>query len=343
VQPRVGLIYNAGNSGKYKFTAHFGRFYAQYPLFAVFDKILPYDNSFFGYDTDPRIPGTVPTDTLLAFFSDEPPQTIDPGKLHGEFSDEFLVGFEMQLARNFIFGIKGVYKNLKNGLANLYSGDSMIVGNPGSGMLEVLPAYKRKYTALELSLGTHDTTRLSFFTSYVLSVNKGNYTGFFDQDNGKVATPGNYMGLQVPEQFSNSYGYMPNDRRHVFKMNASYRFKFGLTAGTSFWIMSGTPYNKFGTSPFGSQRYVFLVERGTAGRLPTLWDLNLRLTYDFDIASVHGKIFLDALHVGSPMKTVQVDEVSFFDYEMTNPNDNYGNVVQYQPPMMIRIGVNIDI
>lgn len=192
VQPRVGLIYNAGNSGKYKFTAHFGRFYAQYPLFAVSDKILPYDNPIFGYDTDPRIPGTVPVDTLLAFFSDEPPQIIDPGKLHGEFSDEFLVGFEMQLARKFKFEIKGVHKNLKNGLANLYSGESMIVGNPGSGMLEVLPAFKRKYTALELSLGTYETTRLNFFTSYVLSVNKGNYTGFFDQDNGKVATPGNY-------------------------------------------------------------------------------------------------------------------------------------------------------
>lgn len=107
--------------------------------------------------------------------------------------------------------------------------------------------------------------------------------------------------------------------------------------------MSGTPYNEFGTSPFGAQRYIYLVERGTAGRLPTLWDLNLRLTYDFDITSVHGKIFLDALHVGSPMKTVKVDEVRFFDYEMTLPNFNYGNVLQYQPPMMVRIGISIDI
>lgn len=343
VQPRVGVIYNPGNSGKYKFTAHFGRYYAQYPLFTVFDKIMPYDNSVFAYDTDPRNPGAAPIDTLLAFTSDPPPQIIDPGKLHGEFSDEIVAGFEMLVARNLKFGIKGVFKNLKNGLANYYSGDGMIVGNPGSGLLEDLPAYKRKYAALELSFGTYETTRLNFFTSYVLSVNKGNYTGFFDQDNGQIDAPGNYMGLQVPEQVPNNYGYMPNDRRHVFKLNASYKFTFGLTAGTSFWVMSGAPLNEFGTSPFGFQRYVYLVERGTAGRLPTLWDLNLRLTYDFDIASVHGKIFLDALHVGSPMKTVKEDEVKFFDYEMTNPNENYGNVVQYQPPMMIRIGLNIDI
>jgi len=343
VQPRIGVIYNAGNSGKYKFTAHFGRFYAQYPLFTVLDKILPYDNPVFGWDTDPRIPGTVPIDTLSAFFSDEPHQIIDPKKLHGEFSDEFLVGFEMQLARKLKFGIKGVYKNLKNGLTSYLTGDSVIVGNPGSGMLNTLPAFKRKYAAMELSLGTYETSRFFFFTSYVLSVNKGNYTGFFDQDNGQLAKPGDYQGLQVPEQVPNSYGYMPNDRRHVFKINASYRFKFGLTAGTSFWLMSGTPYNEFGTSPYGAKRYVYLLERGTAGRLPTLWDLNMRLTYDFDIASVHGKLFLDALHVGSPMKTVQLDEVRFNDYEETNPNENYGNVVQYQPPMMIRIGINIDI
>ncbi len=342
LQPRIGVIYNAGNSGKYKFTAHFGRFYAQYPLFTVFDKILPYDNPIFAWDTDPRIPGTVPVDTLQADFGDEPHQIIETDKIHGEFSDEFVVGFEMLLARKLKLGIRGVYKNLKNGLTSYLVDGSVIVGNPGSGMLEALPAFKRKYAALELSLGTYETTRLSFFTSYVLSVNKGNYTGFFDQDNGQIAKPGDYQGLQVLEQVTNSYGYMPNDRRHVFKMNASYRFKFGLTAGSSFWIMSGTPYNEFGQSSYGAQRYVYLVERGTAGRLPTLWDLNLRLTYDFDITSVHGKIFLDALHVGSPMKTVQLDEVRYFDYDMTNPNDNYGNVVQYQPPMMIRIGVNID-
>lgn len=343
VQPRIGVIYNPGNSGKYKFTAHFGRYYARYPLFTVFDKIIPYDNSVYAYDSDPRNPGAVPIDTLLDFSSDEPPQVIDTVKLHGEFSDEFVVGFEMLLAHKLKFGIKGVYKSLKNGLASYYGDGPMIVGNPGSGMLHTLPAYKRNYAALELSFGTYETSRFSFFTSYVLSVNKGNYTGFFDQDMGQVNCPGNYMGLQVPEQIANSYGYMPNDRRHVFKMNASYRFKFGLTAGTSFWLMSGNPLNEFGTSPFGFNRYVFLVERGTAGRYPTLWDLNLRLTYDFDIASVHGKIFLDALHVGSPMQTVRVDEVRYFDYDETNPNENYGNVVQYQPPMMIRIGINIDI
>ena len=43
------------------------------------------------------------------------------------------------------------------------------------------------------------------------------------------------------------------------------------------------------------------------------------------------------------MKTVKIDEVRFEDVEMTDPNENYGNVVQYQPPMMIRIGLNIDI
>ena len=165
---------------------------------------------------------------------------------------------------------------------------------------------------------------------------------FFDQDVAQLARPGEYFGLQLSEQVPNSYGYMPNDRRHVFKLNASYSFNFGLTAGSSFWIMSGTPYNEFGQSSY-PRRYVYLVERGTAGRLPWLWDLNLRLTYDFDIVSVHGKIFLDALHVGSPMETVKLDEVKYLDDEKLYPNDNYGIVLQYQPPMMIRLGLNLDI
>jgi hypothetical protein len=344
LQPRIGAIYYAGNSGRYKLTAHFGRYYATFPLFTVLEKILPFNNLGLGYVADPRIPGTEPVDTIFNVPGDEPVTIIDPGKIRGEFTDEFVAGFEMLLEPKLKIGIKGIFRHLKNGLQTyIPSGDSLIVGNPGSGMLETLPSYKRKYAALELSIGTYETSRIIFFTSYVLSVNKGNYTGFFDQDNGQINKPGEYQGLQVPEQVPNSYGYMPNDRRHVFKLNASYRFKFGLTAGTSFWIMSGTPYNEFGISHFGAQRYVYLVERGTAGRLPTLWDLNLRFTYDFDFASVHGKIFLDALHVGSPMETVKVDEEKFFDYEMTLPNENYGNVLQYQPPMMIRIGLNIDI
>jgi len=344
VQPRLGLVYTPGNSGKYKFTAHFARFYAQYPLYCVSDKIFPYDNPVYGYDTDPRVPGTAPVDTLLAIYSDEPAQIIDSIKLHGEFSDEFLIGFETQLPHNLKIGLKCILRNLKNGLANFFTSEGVfVVGNPGSGILNSLPSYKRNYTALELSLGTNKINNFNFFTSYVLSVNKGNYTGFFDQDNAQSNEPGNYCGLQVQEQVINCYGYMPNDHRHVFKFNASYKFNFGLTAGTTFWIMSGAPYNEFGTSPMEFKRYIYLVERGTAGRLPTIWDLNLRLTYDLDITSVHGKIFLDAMHVGSPRKTVKVDEVKYFDYEMTNLNDNYGNVLQYQPPMMIRIGLNIDI
>jgi hypothetical protein len=343
LQPRIGVIYNAGNSIKYKLTAHFARYYTQYPLFTVLDKILPYNNLGLAYLADPRVPGTEPVDTVFNVPGDKPGTIIDPGRIRGEFSDEFVAGFEMLLVPKLKLGIKGVYRHLKNGFGfYVPHGDSLIIGNPGSGMLETLPSYNRKYAALVFSLGTYQTSRFIFFTSYVLSLNKGNYTGFFDQDHAQINLPGNYMGLQLPEQVPNSYGYMPNDRRHVFKLNASYRFRFGLTAGTSFWLMSGTPLNEFGTSWFPN-RYIFLVERGTAGRLPTLWDLNLRLTYDFDIASVHGKIFLDALHVGSPMETVKVDELRYLDVEMTNPNEKYGKVLQYQPPMMIRWGLNIDI
>jgi hypothetical protein len=215
-----------------------------------------------------------------------------------------------------------------------------VVGNPGSGLLEFLPKYKRNYVSVEFILGTNELRRFNFFTSYVLSQNKGNYTGFFDQDF-LEALPGANLGLQVAEQAPNSYGYLPNDHRHTFKFSASYRFKFGLTAGTSFWMMSGAPLNELGQTKFGLKRFSYLVERGTAGRLPTIWDFSIRLSYNLRISSTQSKLFLDVLHIGNPRRAVIKDQIRFLDLDLRE-NPNYGNVIQYQPPTMVRIGLSVD-
>ena len=74
MQPRIGVIYNAGNAGKYKLTAHFGRYYATYPLYTVLDKIIPYNNLGVAYLADPRIPGLI----VEAFIFGKPLSAIKP-------------------------------------------------------------------------------------------------------------------------------------------------------------------------------------------------------------------------------------------------------------------------
>lgn len=358
IQPRIGFIFQPGRKGEYKLFGSYGRYYAEYPMVSFTEISTFIDNSVFIYNTDPRLVNSMPTDTMIYDPKEANIYFVDNIKLKGEFADEFLLGFEMKLFKNLKFGIKSQYNELKQaisyGLVPPY--DKWFIGNPGRGAIEFLDHYSRKYASLEFSIGNTGSDKLSFFTSYVLSLLKGNYPGFYDQDQSNMA-PGNFMNLQIEEQNRNSYGYLPSDRRHIFKIYTSYKFRFGLTAGLSFSYMTGTPLNEFGQSSFQTYRNLCLVERGSAGRLPDLWDLNMRFTYNFKVFKVENNVFLDILHIGSTEKDVARNQLHYNGIErdvngnpvydengwpvQTDPNPNYGKATKYQPPMMVRFGISI--
>jgi hypothetical protein len=216
------------------------------------------------------------------------------------------------------------------------------LGTPGEGDFAVLPPPKRTYAALELSL-TGGWSRLRYRTSYVLSRSHGNYSGLFDSDQG-IANPGKVTGFYIPEQAVNTEGLLPNDRPHVLKLSAAYETGFGLAPGVFLAWMSGTPINDWVLIPPGYP--VFLAPRGTAGRTPAVWDLNLRLAYAVPWQlNAEGRIVLDFLHLGNPQQTVTVDQWHYFGRDPagnpTLPNDQYLGPTGYQPPMTVRVGVEI--
>jgi hypothetical protein len=198
---------------------------------------------------------------------------------------------------------------------------------------------------LELSLDRIASQRFQFHVSYVLSKSYGNYTGLFASDQGYLQ-PGTPLSLQAPDQAPNSLGLLPNDRTHVLKLYGSYRFPFGLTAGTFFTVQSGTPLNQFGMSTsqyFGLElRYVFLVPRGSAGRSPTIFDLNARLAYDLRLPGrTSGRVIMDVLHVGNPQQVVWLDQVRYLAPLLSSPNSSFGRPLARQLPMQARLGLEI--
>jgi hypothetical protein len=215
--------------------------------------------------------------------------------------------------------------------------------------LSFLPKPKREYRALEVTVERMGADRLNFLASYVLSRSYGNYTGLFVSD-ANFAAPGNNFSLQLPEQARNSTGRLPNDRPHVLKLFGSYRFDFGVTSGAFLTWASGTPLNRFGATPL-IFRPLFLVPRGSAGRTPSIWDANARLTYDlargtFLGAVRPGRIILDLHHIGSLRRAVLMDQFEFLSVDpatgtQTNPNPNFGKALAYQPPMAARLGVEL--
>ena len=206
-------------------------------------------------------------------------------------------------------------------------------------VLSSYPRAQRDYTALVFTVQGHSGDRFNFLASYVLSRNYGNYPGLYDSYNHWVSPNGNAT-FDAIFDVKKSTGLLPNDRTHVFKFSSSYSFDFGLTAGTSFSWQSGTPLSEMAW--FGD----FLTQRGTSGRTPAFWDLNIRLVYDLSMpAEWRTRLILDIFHIASQQKPVDVDQQRYFGLDDNGnpayPSPNYGLAFRYQPAMSLRLGMEV--
>jgi hypothetical protein len=169
--------------------------------------------------------------------------------------------------------------------------------------------------------------------------------GLFNSDLG-IPFPNANASFDILENMTNSNGLLPNDRTHVFKASGSYRFDYGLTAGGTFVWQSGTPLSEQVGSSVGSPFFNFATERGSEGRTPSIWDLNLRFVYDLSqqfAMTTHPRLILDLFHVASQEEALTVDQVRTFGPGAdANPNPAYRLATRYQPPMSARLGVEVD-
>jgi hypothetical protein len=344
-QPRLGFSWQVDRGGTHRVFGSYGRFYQQIPLHLSRLWYVDYTYVFSYYSEDPR-PGDATPDSVNDWSSTEE-DVVDWGltriqDIEVENFDEFTLGYE-GLVGGARLTLRGILRDLRSSFQ--WGRDenwTWVVGTPGKGDFDFLPPPKRTYTALELS-ATGGWQRLQYRASYVLSRTWGNFNGLFQSDLA-IANPGSGWTFGRPDHAANTEGFLANDRPHVVKLTAAYQTPFGLTPGLFFSWMSGTPINEWGRGPTSS--YLFLVPRGTAGRTPPIWDLNLRLAYALPLrGAVAPRVVLDFLHLGNPQRTVRVDQQHYFsrdaDGNQTNENANYLAPLAYQPPTTIRLGVEI--
>jgi hypothetical protein len=90
-----------------------------------------------------------------------------------------------------------------------------------------------------------------------------------------------------------------------------------------------------------------LRRRGTAGRTPWIWDLNLHLGYDLrpSDAARPVRIVVDVFHVFSAKRPVRIEQKAFLGVDSTgqptDPNPLYGQTLLRQPPMTLRLGLQV--
>lgn len=344
-QPRVGFSLDLDAGTRRRVFGSYGRFFQQLPLNQSTLLYVDYTQSVTYYSVDPRQSGATPDSAF-----DISARESDFGHVNdarADHIDEWTLGFEQIVGSAARMTIRAIRRELRSAFAWGIDTDRryrLVIGTPGVGELSFLPPVRREYTALEASL-EGSRSFLRYRASYVLSRTYGNYTGVYSSDALGQAQVSANLGLFMPHQKTNSTGLLPNDRTHVIKLVAQLDDRSPLGGGMFVTWGSGTPLNEFGVGPVASALVpAFLVPRGSAGRTPSVWDINLRTSYRMSRESQAARIVLDLMHLGNPQGIVRLDQLHFQSLDeqgLPTVNPNYRRPTAFQPPMMARLGIEL--
>jgi outer membrane receptor protein involved in Fe transport len=265
--------------------------------------------------SNPECPPTCSNATFIEVVDQRPPSNdpnksyIDPG-LKPMRSQELVLGYQHDLGREMSVGVRYVHKQVDRAIEDqgVLVGTSIdyYITNPGFGIGRQLipglpdqPKAVRDYDAVELDFRKRLTSRWSFWGRYWWSRLHGNYSGLASADE-VYAYPDDYdpndtrrartspnvnrdfdaLAMSFAENAVPSYGPLPADRPHQLRLQALYDFPFGTSAGATFNAASGTPVSRYVEIPPGVAP-VYYRGRGSEGRTPALWQVDLYLQHAF--------------------------------------------------------------
>jgi outer membrane receptor for ferrienterochelin and colicin len=297
--PRLGFSWDVSGDSSLKIFGNAGRYALPIAATVAVRGSSPslYSQQYFVYDgVDPNTGAPInPTATGDArddlvylnneFGTGKDPRTIASKNLEPQYQDEYILGFQKQLADNFSVGVRGIYRKLQRSIDDQcdyrvlaewaddhgYTIDSYNpafaychIYNPGSdldieidldadGTLEnvVIPAdklgpkSKRIYKAVEIFAEGQLSDKFFLQGSYTWSKNQGNAEGGVKSDIGQDDT-GVTQDFDYPELMVGADGYLPNDRRHTLKLFGNYEFNDQWSMGANFLFQTGRPINCFG-------------------------------------------------------------------------------------------------
>jgi hypothetical protein len=184
------------------------------------------------------------------------------------------------------------------------------------------------------------------FASYLYGSLKGNFDGSFRAIGGFFARNPNITDdFDYPEFQVNSNGKLTLDRPHTVKLQAAYVAPFGLTVSATGYYQSGTPLSRLGWWNGYAGPELFITERGTEGRSPELYEVDLHFDYGLTLGPVTVHFLADLFNTLNRQQTIEVDQVWAFDQadnELPEPtNDHYGLPNTFQQPRTLRLGVRV--
>jgi len=215
------------------------------------------------------------------------------------------------------------------------------------------PDPKRMYHAVEFSLVKAWDDLWSVNANYTWSHSYGNAEGYVKSDNGQDDA-GLTTDWDFPYLMDGAYGNLPNDRRHTFKVYGSYAITENLLLGANVLIQSGRPVNGFGHGlpvgygdandqyEYGQTYYIGssnenFTPRGSFGRTPWVFKLDMNLRYDTVIQDADVTFQLDVFNVLNAQSVTRVDE----EQNDGSVNEGFLLPISYQTPRYAMISARV--
>jgi len=400
--PRIGVTYDVTGDARTKLFASYGRYYARIPNDLAARSLSADDGTsradYFDANLTQPIPNGVLAGNVTQHFQTQgiSADTIDPNaKL--SYTNEFIVGAERELFPNTTFGVRYTYKNIGRVLEDVANAPMVAydLGVPGLSSVEYIltnpssstPILEsatflgarfddpvHKYQALEFTLNRRFTTNWTMMSSYRWSRLRGNFEGFYRDDNGQ-SDPGitslydfptndpSYTAIGVPQfgyrgdiRFLGQNGILPLDRPHQVKVFGNYLFPVGLSLGAGLDLSSGAPltplaanpnYTNGGEIPEGPRGSGIQTIDGFKTRTPFQSLVSLQASYQFKLRGTRNfTVLADLFNLFNAQTVLMYDQWT----QLTGPADNpdFGKPVtqvlggappQFQTPRQVRFGV----
>jgi len=209
------------------------------------------------------------------------------------------------------------------------------------------PDLKRRYYALDTYLEHRFNNQWYGKLQYIFSRSYGNSEGLLKSDIGQL-DPSVTQDWDSPEITMDANGPLPNDRTHVIKAFGYFQPSERWLFSSNFTVASGRPKNCFGVGPndvIGYGAAYFYCDgkpapRGSRGRLPWTWNLDLSAQYMPDFAKNKLAFTADVFNVFTQQRTLSVYE--YGETDSGTRDINYLRPLSFQTPRYVRLGVRYD-
>ena len=207
------------------------------------------------------------------------------------------------------------------------------------------PSAERKYFAVEFTAEKVVDGKWGAQFSYTWAHSYGNYEGLVHSDSNQSST-GLTRLFDTPALTMNTFGDLPNDKRHQFKLLGTYLLTREFTIGANLQLMSGRPLNRFGlfNDPIvGTQYgpYYLLAPRGSSGRTPWQFRQDVTLTYRPKWVAERRLTFsatvFNVLNRVTPTEFVEFTQTSSGAADLT-----YGLPSSWLSPRSVRLSARFD-